>query len=56
MSERDSLSPNQRAWRRFFRNRGAALALVVLLGVIALILLWPLFSSAPSPPRCSPRR
>lgn len=38
------LSPNQRAWRRFRRNRlgmGAALLLALVVG---LILLWPLFS------------
>ncbi|HUD49796.1 MAG TPA: ABC transporter permease [Candidatus Baltobacteraceae bacterium] len=45
MSESPHLSPNQRAWRRFRRNRGAAIALVLLLGVVALILLWPLFNS-----------
>ncbi len=42
MNERLHLSPNQRAWRRFRRNRGAALALIVLLAVMALVLLWPL--------------
>jgi oligopeptide transport system permease protein len=47
MNERLHLSPNQRAWRRFRRNRGAAVALVVLLGLIAVILLWPLGSLAP---------
>src|SRR5579863_3917140 len=46
MSEREHFSPNQRAWRRFRRNRGASVALVLLLGVVALILLWPLFSSS----------
>jgi oligopeptide transport system permease protein len=50
MSESLHLSPNQRAWRRFRRNRGASIALLALLGVIALILLWPLFNS----PRLSP--
>src|SRR5580700_279964 len=41
------LSPNQRAWRRFRRNRGAAVALFVLLGLIALVLFWPLCRLAP---------
>jgi ABC-type dipeptide/oligopeptide/nickel transport system permease subunit len=47
MSKRLHLSPNQRAWRRFRRNRGAALALIVLLAVMALVLLWPLGKLAP---------
>jgi oligopeptide transport system permease protein len=46
MNEGLHLSPNQRAWRRFRRNRAASLALVVLVGVIALILVWPLFNAA----------
>jgi ABC-type dipeptide/oligopeptide/nickel transport system permease subunit len=45
MSEGRHLSPNQRAWRRFRRNRVASVALLLLLGVVALILLWPLFNS-----------
>ena len=45
MIESRPLSPNQRAWRRFRRNRGASVALLLLLGVIALILLWPLFGA-----------
>jgi peptide/nickel transport system permease protein/oligopeptide transport system permease protein len=45
MSESRHLSPNQRAWPRFRRNRGASVALLLLMGVIALILLWPLFGS-----------
>jgi ABC-type dipeptide/oligopeptide/nickel transport system permease subunit len=47
MNERLHLSPNQRAWRRFGRNRGAAAALLVLLGLMALVLLWPLCGLAP---------
>jgi oligopeptide transport system permease protein len=42
------LSPNQRAWRRFRRNRGAAAALIVLLGLIALVLFWPLCKLSPA--------
>ena len=45
MSDGKHLSPNERAWRRFKRNRGASIALVVLLGIVALILLWPAFNS-----------
>jgi oligopeptide transport system permease protein len=37
------LSPNQRAWRRFRRNRGALISACVLTGVVALVLIWPLF-------------
>jgi len=48
MIDRLHLSPNQRAWRRFLRNRGAAAALIVLLGLIALVLLWPLCGLAPA--------
>jgi oligopeptide transport system permease protein len=48
MSERLHLSPNQRAWRRFRRNRGAATALIVLVGLMGLILLWPLGRIAPA--------
>jgi peptide/nickel transport system permease protein/oligopeptide transport system permease protein len=48
MTERVHLSPNQRAWRRFRRNRGAATALIVLLGLIALILFWPICRLAPA--------
>ncbi|HEX4120538.1 MAG TPA: ABC transporter permease [Verrucomicrobiae bacterium] len=45
MFDRENSSPNRRAWRRFCRNRGASVALLLLMGVIALILLWPLFGS-----------
>jgi oligopeptide transport system permease protein len=48
MTERLHLSPNQRAWRRFCRNRGAAAALIVLLGLIALVLGWPLGRLTPA--------
>ncbi|MBI4327472.1 MAG: ABC transporter permease [Chloroflexi bacterium] len=36
------LSPNQRAWRRFLRHRPALLSGVFLIGVILLVLIWPL--------------
>jgi peptide/nickel transport system permease protein/oligopeptide transport system permease protein len=35
-------SPNQRAWRRFFRNRSAVVALVTLAALVVLIAAWPL--------------
>jgi peptide/nickel transport system permease protein/oligopeptide transport system permease protein len=38
------LGPNQRAWRRFRRNRLAMTSAVLLALLVALILLWPLFS------------
>ncbi len=37
-------SPNQKAWRRFKRNRLAVLSACFLLAVVAFILLWPLIS------------
>jgi oligopeptide transport system permease protein len=45
MNDGPNLSPNQRAWRRFRRNRGAIAALIVLLGVVALVVVWPVFDS-----------
>jgi peptide/nickel transport system permease protein/oligopeptide transport system permease protein len=38
------LSPNQRAWRRFRRNRLARFSAWFLAGVVLLVLLWPLVS------------
>jgi oligopeptide transport system permease protein len=40
----EHLSPNRRAWRRFFRNRPALISGVFLAAMVALILIWPLFS------------
>ena len=40
----EHLTPNQRAWRRFRRNRGASTAAVALLILVSIILIWPLFS------------
>jgi oligopeptide transport system permease protein len=40
-----SLSPSQRAWRRFYKNRTAIVSAIFLLAFIALILLWPVISS-----------
>ncbi|HEY3913077.1 MAG TPA: ABC transporter permease [Verrucomicrobiae bacterium] len=45
MIDSENASPNRRAWQRFWRNRGASVALALLLGIIALILVWPLFGS-----------
>ncbi len=42
---RPPLSPNQRAWRRFRRNRPAIVSAAFLFAFVGLILLWPLFSS-----------
>jgi oligopeptide transport system permease protein len=36
------LSPNQRAWRRFWQNRLARVSAWFLLGLVVLVLLWPL--------------
>jgi len=35
------LTPNQRAWRRFCRNRPAVASGVFLLALVVLVLLWP---------------
>jgi oligopeptide transport system permease protein len=45
MTDRDHLTPNQKSWRRFRRNRAAMIALALLLGIVVLILLWPIFSN-----------
>jgi oligopeptide transport system permease protein len=42
----EHLTPNQRAWRRFRRNRGASVAAVSLLILVSIILIWPLFSQS----------
>jgi ABC-type dipeptide/oligopeptide/nickel transport system permease subunit len=44
MSKRENLSPNQEAWRRFRRNRPAAVAAVVLAILVSVVVIWPLFS------------
>jgi oligopeptide transport system permease protein len=38
-------SPNQRAWKRFKRNRPAVVSGLFLAGFIFLILAWPMFGS-----------
>lgn len=40
----EHLSPNQRAWRRFFRNKPAVFGGFFLLGMVLVALCWPLFS------------
>lgn len=37
-------SPNQKAIRRFLENRPALVSTIFLLAMVALVLLWPLFS------------
>ncbi len=41
MSEVEHLSPNQRAWRRFKKNRPAILSLVLLSALVLTVLIWP---------------
>ncbi|MEO6184306.1 MAG: hypothetical protein ABIP71_14600, partial [Verrucomicrobiota bacterium] len=38
------LSPNQRAWRRFRRNRPAVVSSFFMLAILLLILIWPTLS------------
>ncbi|HVK59280.1 MAG TPA: ABC transporter permease [Candidatus Kapabacteria bacterium] len=40
----EHLSPNQRAIRRFVRNRPALISGIVLLAITLLVLIWPLIS------------
>jgi oligopeptide transport system permease protein len=37
----EHLSPNQRAWRRFLKNRPAIVSLVVFVALVVLVLIWP---------------
>lgn len=39
-----NLSPNQRAWRRFYRNRPAMISGGFLLAVVLLVIAWPVIS------------
>ncbi len=41
----ESLSPNQRAWRRFRKNKFASVCGVLLVALLGVILLWPVLSS-----------
>lgn len=43
------LSPGQRAWQRFKKNRGAVLSAWYLLFIVAIILVWPLALKISSP-------
>jgi ABC-type dipeptide/oligopeptide/nickel transport system permease subunit len=51
MSNSENLNPNQKAWRRFRRNRPAAVASIFLAVLVSLVLLWPLFSQPAIAPR-----
>ena len=44
IDRRPHLSPNQRAWRRFRRNKPAAASAIFLLVLLALVLIWPVVS------------
>jgi oligopeptide transport system permease protein len=44
MSEQAHVSPNQKAWRRFRRNKLALASSALLSAVILLALIWPFFS------------
>jgi len=44
IDQRPHLSPNQRAWRRFRRNKPAAISAILLLVLLALVLIWPVVS------------
>src|SRR5437868_3227726 len=37
------LSPNQKAWRRFKKNRPAVISAWFLLGLLILVIAWPVF-------------
>ncbi|MFO7624567.1 MAG: hypothetical protein R6V73_09470, partial [Anaerolineales bacterium] len=39
-----SLTPNQRAWRRFHKNRPANVSACFLVMVVLLVLIWPFVS------------
>jgi oligopeptide transport system permease protein len=43
-----SLSPNQKAWAAFKRNRPALLSLLFLLGLTVAVLIWPKIAPYPS--------
>jgi oligopeptide transport system permease protein len=51
MSRPENPSPNQRAWRRFRRNRPAAVSTILLALLVLVVLLWPLFSQPAIAPR-----
>ena len=45
LATRVHLSPNQRAWRRFLRNRAAVFSSFFMMGILFLILVWPLLGN-----------
>lgn len=48
------LSPNQRAWRRFRRNRVGMTSAIILASVVLVVLIWPLFSRPQIAPHLPP--
>jgi len=44
LNSQPPLSPNQRAWRRFRRNRPAVVSLVFLAFIVLLVLFWPMLA------------
>jgi ABC-type dipeptide/oligopeptide/nickel transport system permease subunit len=42
------MTPNQRAWLRFRRNRAALLSLAFLAALVLLVLVWPLLAPYPA--------
>jgi ABC-type dipeptide/oligopeptide/nickel transport system permease subunit len=48
------LSPNQRAWRRFRRNRIGMTSAIVLASVVLAVLIWPLFGQPQIAPHLPP--
>lgn len=43
-SQPEHLSPNQRAWQRFRKNKPAVISSFFLLALFTLVILWPVFS------------
>ena len=43
----EHLTPNQRAWRRFKRNRPAVVGAWILAAFVLLVLVWPIFQGPP---------
>lgn len=44
-TDMESLSPNQRSWRRFTSNKPAFISMWFLVALGILVVIWPLFSS-----------
>jgi oligopeptide transport system permease protein len=54
MTRPEHLTPNQRAWRRFRRNRPATGAAALLILIVLTALVWPLFSQPALAPHLPP--